>query len=48
MPTMDYEAAVTRTLVYIESTTHIHPENKQLMTEYHRDMILVNISSAQR
>ncbi|MFC6989940.1 tyrosine-type recombinase/integrase [Haloplanus sp. GCM10025708] len=48
MPTMDYEAAVNRTLAYIESATHIHPENKQLIAEYHRDMVLADISSAQQ
>jgi len=48
MPTMDYEAAVNRTLAYIESAAHIHPENKQLITEYHRDMVLADISSAQQ
>lgn len=48
MPTMDYEAAVTRTLAYIESASHIHPENKQLIKEYHRDMVLADISSAQQ
>ncbi|WP_256030402.1 tyrosine-type recombinase/integrase [Natronomonas aquatica] len=45
---MDYEAAVTRTLAYIESATHIHPENKRLIVEYHRDMVLADISSAQQ
>ncbi|MDB2284461.1 tyrosine-type recombinase/integrase [Halorubrum ezzemoulense] len=48
MPTMDYEAAVTRILAYIESATHIHPENKRLIAEYHRDMVLADISSAQQ
>ena len=48
MPTMDYEAAVARTLAYIESAAHIHPENKQLIAEYHRDMVLADISSAQQ
>lgn len=48
MPTMDYEAAVDRTLAYIDSATHIHPENKRLIQAYHRDMVLADISSAQQ
>ena len=45
---MDYEAAVDRTLAYIDSATHIHPENKRLIQAYHRDMVLADISSAQQ
>lgn len=48
MPTMDYEAAAGRTLVYVESAAHIHPENKQLIRAYHRDMVLADISAAQQ
>lgn len=45
---MDYEAAVERTLAYIESASHIHPDNKQLLVDYHREMVLADISSAQQ
>ncbi len=48
MPTMDYEAAAARVLDYVESASHIHPENKRLIQAYHRDMVLADISSAQQ
>jgi len=48
MPTMDYEAAAARVLNYVESATHIHPENKRLVQAYHRDMVLADISPAQQ
>jgi site-specific recombinase XerD len=48
MPTMDYEAAVARTLAYIESASHIHPENKRLIQAYHQEMVLADISAAQQ
>lgn len=48
MPTMDYEAAAARILAYVESADHIHPENKQLIKDYHRDMLLADISAAQQ
>jgi site-specific recombinase XerD len=48
MPTMDYEAAATRVLDYVESAEHIHSENKHLIQAYHRDMVLADISSAQQ
>ena len=48
MPTMDYEAAAARVLNYVESATHIHPENKRLIQAYHRDMVLADISPAQQ
>ncbi|MFC6875380.1 tyrosine-type recombinase/integrase [Halobellus marinus] len=45
---MDYEAAAARILAYIDSADHIHPENKQLIKDYHRDMLLADISAAQQ
>ncbi len=48
MPTMDYEAAAARVLNYVESAPHIHPDNKQLIHDYHRDMVLADISPAQQ
>ncbi|MGQ4555948.1 tyrosine-type recombinase/integrase [Halobellus sp. GM3] len=48
MPTMDYEAAAARTLAYIETSPEIHPENKQLIFAYHREMVLADISAAQQ
>jgi hypothetical protein len=45
---MDYEAAATRVLNYVESASHIHPENKRLIRAYHRDMVLADISHAQQ
>jgi hypothetical protein len=48
MPTMDYEAAAARVLDYVESASHIHPDNKQLIHDYHRDMVLADISPAQQ
>jgi hypothetical protein len=45
---MDYEAAAARVLAYIDSADHIHPENKQLIRDYHRDMLLADISAAQQ
>ncbi|WP_340102182.1 tyrosine-type recombinase/integrase [Salinibaculum salinum] len=45
---MDYEAAAARVLNYVESAPHIHPDNKQLIHDYHRDMVLADISPAQQ
>lgn len=45
---MDYEAAAARVLDYVESASHIHPDNKQLIHDYHRDMVLADISPAQQ
>jgi len=45
---MDYEAAADRVLNYVESASHIHPENKRLIQAYHRDMVLADISPAQQ
>jgi site-specific recombinase XerD len=45
---MDYEAAAARTLAYIETSSDIHSENKQLIFAYHRDMVLADISAAQQ
>jgi len=48
VPTMDFEAAVERTLTHIEHSPKIHPANKQLVQDYHRDMVLSDISVAQQ
>jgi site-specific recombinase XerD len=48
MPTMDFEGAVTRTLAHIDVSPIIHPDNKQVIHDYHRDMVLSDISAAQQ
>lgn len=48
MPTMDFEAAVTRTLAHISTSPLIHPANKELVFTYHQEMLLSDISAAQR
>ncbi|WP_240792460.1 hypothetical protein [Salarchaeum sp. JOR-1] len=45
---MDFEAAVARTLEHIDASSGIHPANKKLIHDYHRDMILSDISIAQQ
>lgn len=48
MPTMDYEAVVERILAYVESALHIHQDNKRHIVNYHREMVLADISAAQQ
>lgn len=48
MPTMDFEGAVARTLAHVDASDVIHPSNKKLIHDYHRDMILSDISAAQQ
>lgn len=48
MPTMDFEAAVARTLAHIDASPVIHPANKEVIHDYHRDMVLSDISIAQQ
>jgi integrase len=45
---MDFEGAVARTLAHIEASPVIHPANKELLQNYHRDMVLSDISAAQQ
>jgi len=48
MPTMDLEGQVKRTLAHIENSETIHPENKELIKKYQRQMVLSDISAAQQ
>ncbi|MCO8242991.1 tyrosine-type recombinase/integrase [Haladaptatus sp. AB643] len=48
MPTKDYDAAATRTLETIDTSPTIHPTNKRLIREFHRDLLLDGISAARR
>lgn len=45
---MDFEGAVARTLAHIEASPIIHLDNKQVIHDYHRDMILSHISAPQQ
>jgi len=48
MPTLDFEACVARTLAHIENSPQIHNENKRLIREFHRDLLLGGIGAARR
>ncbi|WP_232820545.1 tyrosine-type recombinase/integrase [Halorussus litoreus] len=45
---MDYEASVTRTLNAITNSSSIHPTNKRLIQDFHRELLLDGISAARR
>lgn len=48
MPTMEFEEAVARTLAHIDTSPVIHPENKALIHQYHRHLLLSDISAARQ
>lgn len=48
MPTMDYEKKAAQSLAHIEASETIHPANKKLIRDYHRQMVLSDISGAQQ
>jgi len=48
MPTIDFEGCVVRTLENIEQSSQIHVENKRLVRQYHRDLLLSGIGAARR
>jgi len=48
MPTVDFDAQVARILESIDQSSEIHPANKRLIRQFHRDLLLDGISAARR
>ncbi|WP_083862027.1 tyrosine-type recombinase/integrase [Halogeometricum pallidum] len=48
MPTMDFDLQVARILKNIDESSEIHPANKRLIREFHRDLLLDGINAARR
>lgn len=46
MPTMDYKKKAAQSLAHIGASETIHPANKKLIRDYHRHMVLSDISGA--